>query len=423
MAGFNSTMLKKNTDMEFGYSGKKTYLCKSKVRNFFIGEKSRKTTDTRLFNTETPYKKMKHISYNVIILSIITILTNLSANAQDAPTQKKQPRSFKVEKLDLIYVDEESENVSIDQSDFRVPALAPSRQKNESNSTAVASQRPDSVKYKRSEHPLKRRFLEESDNENESDEEGDSGAESEDDILYASFDTNAIHYTKTDFLSNSDTVILIPLMNSSKERFVNPAVSYRISSHFGPRRRRWHYGVDLAMPTGKEIYSTFDGTVRVAKRNRSYGNLVVIRHNNGLETYYAHLSKINVHSGQNVKAGDCIGECGNTGRSYGSHLHYEMRYLGSAMNPEMVIDFTGQRLLNDTIHLSREFFRNKKTSANGGNAVAHKSNGGTKYHTVRSGDTLGRIASRNHTTVKKLCRLNGIKETSVLRLGQKIRVR
>lgn len=366
---------------------------------------------------------MKRISYRIVILSILAILTTFQAKAQNTPSQKKQPRSFKVEKLDLIYIDEESENLNIDQSDFRIPAL-PANRKDESRGTAVSFQRPDSVKYKRSEHPLKRRFLEESNNDYEEDEEGDSGAESEDDILYAGFDTNAIHYTKTDFLSNSDTTILIPLLNSSREKFVNPAETYRISSHFGPRRRRWHYGIDLAMPTGKEIYSTFDGTVRVAKRNRSYGNLVVIRHNNGLETYYAHLSRINVHSGQDVKAGECIGECGNTGRSYGSHLHYEMRYLGSAMDPEMVIDFTEQKLLNDTIHLNRNFFRHKNTAARNGNAVARNNNGGgTKYHTVRSGDTLSRIASRNRTTVKKLCRLNGIKETSVLRLGQKIRVR
>ena len=366
---------------------------------------------------------MKHLSYRIVILSILTILTTISVEAQDVPTQKKQPRSFKLDKLDLIYVDEESENLIIDQTNFRIPELPPSQQKNTETKTAVANHRPDSAKYKRSEHPMKRRFLEELNNDDENDEEGDSGADSEDDILYASFDTNAIHYQKTDFLSNSDTVVVIPLMNGTREKFVNPAVSYRISSHFGPRRRRWHYGVDLAMPTGKEIYSTFDGTVRVAKRNRSYGNLVVIRHTNGLETYYAHLSKINVHSGQSVKAGDCIGECGNTGRSYGSHLHYEIRYLGSAMDPEKVIDFTEQKLLNDTLQLTADYFRHKKGSNAKGAGGKSGNGGGAKYHTVRSGDTLGRIASRNHTTVKKLCRLNGIKETSILRLGQKIRVR
>mgnify|MGYP003308147906 FL=1 len=213
----------------------------------------------------------------------------------------------------------------------------------------------------------------------------------------------------------------LKLMQKKQQKFKNklyahPADNYRVSSRFGPRRRRFHYGIDLAMPTGTPIYSTFDGTIRVAKYNKSYGNLVVIRHDNGLETYYAHLSRIQVKPGQEVKAGEQIGLAGNTGRSYGSHLHFETRYLGAAINPDIIIDFSenGHKLKNDTLQLTASCFRPKG---------ANKSyQGGGQYYRVRKGDTLGAIARRNGTTVAKLCRLNGLKKTSIIRPGQRLRV-
>lgn len=247
----------------------------------------------------------------------------------------------------------------------------------------------------------------------------DEGAETEDDILYASFDSDKIHYPKTDFSNKKDTTP-IPLVNPEKNKlYAHPADSYRISSRFGPRRRRFHYGIDLAMPTGTPIYSTFDGTIRVAKFNKSYGNLVVIRHDNGLETYYAHLSRIQVKPGQEVKAGEQIGLAGNTGRSYGSHLHFETRYLGAAINPDIIIDFSeeGHKLKNDTLQLTASCFR-PKAGAN-----SNQGGGGSQYYRVRKGDTLGAIARRNGTTVTKLCRLNGLKKTSIIRPGQRLKLR
>ena len=199
----------------------------------------------------------------------------------------------------------------------------------------------------------------------------------------------------------------------------HPADEYRISSRFGPRRRRFHYGIDLAMPTGTPIYSTFDGTIRVAKWNKSYGNLIVIRHDNGLETYYAHLSRIQVKPGQEVKAGEQIGLAGNTGRSYGSHLHFETRYLGAAINPDVIIDFSdgGHKLKSDTLQLTASCFRKK------GNSNQYAGGGSSQYYRVRKGDTLGAIARRNGTTVNKLCRLNGLKKTSIIRPGQRLKLR
>ncbi len=248
---------------------------------------------------------------------------------------------------------------------------------------------------------------------------GDEGAENEEDILYASFDSDKIHYPKVDFSNKKDTTPIV-LVNPEKNKlYAHPADEYRISSRFGPRRRRFHYGIDLAMPTGTPIYSTFDGTIRVAKWNKSYGNLIVIRHDNGLETYYAHLSRIQVKPGQEVKAGEQIGLAGNTGRSYGSHLHFETRYLGAAINPDVIIDFSdgGHKLKSDTLQLTASCFRKK------GNNNQYAGGGSSQYYRVRKGDTLGAIARRNGTTVNKLCRLNGLKKTSIIRPGQRLKLR
>lgn len=254
----------------------------------------------------------------------------------------------------------------------------------------------------------------------------DPGAESEDEILMAS-DSGMLHSTKMDV--SSMTPVDIALVDPAKGRnFVFPTPQRAIvTSHFGPRRRRFHYGVDLAMPTGEPIYAAFDGTVRFSNYNSSYGHLIIIRHDNGLETYYAHLSKRHVAPGMRVKAGELIGLCGNTGRSRGSHLHFEIRYKGNAMNPENVMDCTTRDLISPTLTLTSSSFRKvaKRGAENGSSSSATAGNysGGGQYYKVRTGDTLSRIAKRNGTTVSKLCKLNGLKETSILRPGQKLRLR
>lgn len=251
----------------------------------------------------------------------------------------------------------------------------------------------------------------------------DEGAESEDDILYASFDSETIHYPKLD-ISKMGTVE-IELVNPHKQQgfaFPTPTTA-RTTSHFGPRRRRFHYGVDLAQPTGEPIYATWDGVVRISKYNKSYGNLIVIRHDNGLETYYAHMSKRIANVGDHVKAGETIGLCGNTGRSYGSHLHYEIRYMGNAMNPENVIDCTTHQMLNETLVLTPSSFRKVAKAGATNHSSGTYTKNGAQYYKVRSGDTLGKIAKRNGTTVRKLCQLNGIKETTILSVGRRLRIR
>ena len=219
-------------------------------------------------------------------------------------------------------------------------------------------------------------------------------------------------------------------------------------SLYGYRHGRRHQGIDLPFPKGTPVHAAFDGKVRISDYVGGYGNLVVIRHANGLETFYGHLSESHVSPGDWVNAGDIIGLGGSTGRSTGPHLHFETRYRGAAFDPSWLIDFeTGtlrHRLLTirswyfnpnqryvQNVDDEDEIFRTdeedrllaeqqaKKDAA----ARAAAEAAAMKYHTIRSGDTLSGIAKKYHTSVKALCQLNGIKETTILQVGKRLRVR
>ncbi len=199
--------------------------------------------------------------------------------------------------------------------------------------------------------------------------------------------------------------------------FVMPVSTGRVSSNFGPRRYRYHYGIDIALPTGNPVVSAFKGKVRIIKYDpRGYGKYVVVRHDNGLETVYAHLSQISCEVNDEVNAGDQLGLSGNTGRSTGPHLHFETRYVGNAFNPANIIDFNNHRVYADNYTLSkRKNFGYQQQRAQTAQLA--------KYYKVRKGDSLSRIAARNGTTVNNLKRLNGIKNPNNLRVGQRIRIR
>ena len=190
----------------------------------------------------------------------------------------------------------------------------------------------------------------------------------------------------------------------------------RVTSKYGPRRRRMHKGIDLKVQIGDTIRAAFDGKVRIRNfERRGYGNYLVVRHPNGLETVYGHLSKALVNVDDIVRAGEPIALGGNTGRSTGSHLHFETRFLGQAINPADIIDFE-----NGVPHQDTYVFHNIKINGRKSNIYTSSSDQ-MVYHRVKSGDTLGKIARMYGTTVNELCRLNGIKSTTMLRLGQSIR--
>ncbi len=247
--------------------------------------------------------------------------------------------------------------------------------------------------------------------------------------LYPSWNTDYVHaYGKVDMPES----FRIDLRN-----FSMPTPSRKITSQFGyrPRFKRQHNGLDIKVNVGDTIYAAFDGKVRIVKYERAgYGKYIVLRHDNGLETIYGHLSHWLVGVNDEVRSGQPIGLGGNTGRSTGSHLHFETRFLGVAINPEFMFDFPNQDVTGD-------FYVFHGTPAKGvieyeESSVMASADGSAPsvaapqavaapsplYHKVRKGDTLSKIAKEKGLTVDKICRLNGIKKTSMLKLGQVLRL-
>ncbi len=187
----------------------------------------------------------------------------------------------------------------------------------------------------------------------------DSTSEEEADIFasefYNDFDTTAVHSEKFDVLNFNDSILII-LSDSMHGQYVHP-FNGNPTSHFGFRKSRYHLGVDINLETGDSVKTCFDGKVRIAQWSKTYGNVVVVRHSNGIETYYAHLSKLHVKVGQDVTAGDVLGLGGNTGHSHGSHLHFETRFRGQPFDPGMIIDFDRKCLKGDTYYLSKSNFK------------------------------------------------------------------
>jgi len=197
--------------------------------------------------------------------------------------------------------------------------------------------------------------------------------------------------------------------------FVVP-VPGAVTSVFGPRRYRFHYGTDLRLNVGDSVVSAFSGKVRIIDYEaRGYGNYIVIRHDNGLETVYGHLSAVLVGLNQTVKAGELIALGGNTGHSTGPHLHFETRYIGNAINPANIINFNTGLVFEPTYLITKKqsFYYQREVKAV---QIA-------RYYSVRKGDNLGKIAARNGTSINALCRMNGIKPKTHVKQGQRIRIR
>ena len=225
----------------------------------------------------------------------------------------------------------------------------------------------------------------------------------------------------------------------------------KLISNYGMRGRRMHTGVDLKANYGDNIYAAFDGVVRMAKYYSGYGNVVVIRHYNGLETVYGHNSKNKVKVNQVVKAGDIIALAGRTGRATTEHLHFEVRVQGQVFNPNLLIDVTNRKLQQKPLYVYKQgnsiFASNNERTASDrqlaatndtpatAQASAVKSSipapkGGTTatdgnavYHKIVKGDTLYALALKYKTTVAAICRLNGISSKKVLQLGERLRIK
>lgn len=205
--------------------------------------------------------------------------------------------------------------------------------------------------------------------------------------------------------------VLITYLDSS-ENFVIPVID-RINSRFAFRNGVFHKGLDIHLTKVTPVVAAFNGKVRYAKFNKGgYGNLVIIRHLNGLETYYAHLSQIDVSENQLVQAGDVIGLGGNTGAEWsGPHLHFEVRYHDFAFNPETMFSMKDSVLLSNQILLKKSDFHISKMPSK-------------RYHVIKSGQTLSHLAVKYNTTISKILKINpSIQVNSVLKIGQKVRVK
>jgi len=232
--------------------------------------------------------------------------------------------------------------------------------------------------------------------------------------LYSNFDILKIHYVH-DRTILPDTIAL--------GHYVHPA-KYKATSFYGVKRRRGriHWGIDIPFPEGTPVMAAFDGIVRVSTYNSSYGNVVIIRHNNGLETYYAHFHRRLVNPGESVRAGDTIGLGGNTGRSKGNHLHFEARYLGQHFNPARIIDFQNYKLACDTLFIGGKVI---KTNADPISTITQSGqpiDPSPVYITIKRGDTLGALAKKYKTTVDRIKKLNNMR-SDFLREGQRLRIK
>ena len=196
--------------------------------------------------------------------------------------------------------------------------------------------------------------------------------------------------------------------------------------------------MDIKVYIGDTIRAAFDGKVRVVRyEGRGYGKYVVIRHANGLETYYAHMSKQLVTEDQDVRAGDPIGLGGNTGRSTGSHLHFETRLCGVALNPALLFDFRNQDVVDDYYTFRKSTYQTESavaTRLRGAGGISFSGDSEdvemvtaapaanysqeSRFHKVKKGETLFSIAKKRGTTVDKIMKLNHLKKNAKLKAGQ-----
>lgn len=232
-----------------------------------------------------------------------------------------------------------------------------------------------------------------------------------------------IQLSSLNFYENLDESIIFPptpeseLSESLVLEIENDGLSYYshprigpVTSYYGWRDKQMHKGIDIDLEKGQPVVAAFDGKVRIAKKRGGYGNVVVLMHPNGLETVYAHLSKFKVKAGDIVLSGQTVGLGGSTGHSTGSHLHFEIRYKGHALNPSTFISFDENKLLHNSIIIKKSRY----------GICAFPSN--ATFHTVERGDSWFEIAKKYGLTTKQLYAMNGTQKRYYLKVGQKLRI-
>lgn len=227
--------------------------------------------------------------------------------------------------------------------------------------------------------------------------------------MYNSWDTYNL-YPYTEKLRKDDDAVKLVLKDDPNFCHFVPPVKGLITSNFGWRDGRNHNGIDIDLHVWDTVVAAFDGMVRIARFHPGYGRVVIIRHYNGLETLYAHFHRLKVKPGDIVQAGQLIGLGGSSGRSTGSHLHFELRFKGKPINPRSIVDFNNNCLVSDSLLLKKTKWSYTPIPL------------GIEYHTVKKGEYLQKIASYYGMSIEQLCQLNGIRRNNILRVGQKLRI-
>lgn len=249
--------------------------------------------------------------------------------------------------------------------------------------------------------------------------------EVDDDLYYKNiWNTTQIRYSNA-LLPSKDDTVEISLVGRNDSPFY-PPVHGKVISPFGRRGSRIHTGTDIKLNSGDTVRCAFDGKVRLAKRFSGYGNLVLVRHKNGLETIYGHLKTICVQVNDVVKAGDLIGLGGRTGRATTDHLHFETRFLGEPFDSGKYVDFNTFALTSDKIYYKNRQFetdpdRFKRSIVKRGSVMLAAA-GDVSQHVICKGDNLWTIAKRYRTTVTRICAANNIPKNKVLRIGTVLKI-
>lgn len=254
-------------------------------------------------------------------------------------------------------------------------------------------------------------------------------SEPELDIYKDGWESDRVNPYKNALVPNSKVIDVSEFAMPCGDTYITSPYGYR------PRFRRMHKGIDLKIQIGDTIRAAFDGKIRLTKfERRGYGYYVIVRHENGLETVYGHLSKFLVKPNQYVKAGDPIALGGNTGRSTGPHLHFETRFMGYAINPTAIFDFDNRTTHTDTYTFTKGTYENgrnyspykgrERYYANHKNYSSKSVSGsGRVSHKVRRGDSLSKISKRYGVSVAQLCKLNNISKHTKLKIGKVLRVK
>ena len=248
----------------------------------------------------------------------------------------------------------------------------------------------------------------------------------------AIIDIKAEHWETTVFNPFKNIEIKFPLQLAfTDSSYISPITRNKVvTSRYGWRKGRPHRGIDIDLITGDSILAMFDGIIRFAKYNTGHGRTVIVRHYNGLETVYAHLSRYAVKVNDTVKQGQLLGKGGTSGNARGSHLHLVINYKGIAINPEYLFDFNEGNTIRSkniwvTNYWTRPYLHNSRRQSKRDilltedEAIASLKNQ-KRIYVVQRGDTLSKISLKNNVSIAAICKTNYIKRNAIIKIGQKL---